>query len=389
MKNSGKKKKITVSVVISITAVILTVIIMSISPAKEISSSADSSTSNRRPVSVASVMPSSYPAVITSLGEAYSLWESVLKTEADGRITFISDSFRKGNIVRKDEILLETEKSSFLLQLAVSRSHLARAEFGFLTAEREALEAEKNWKNSGIEGLPSSPLVLKKPQLKIAAFELEEAKASVDNAERMLANTDVKAPFDGVVLERYVNPGETLQPGSEIARLYCMETMEISIHLDMKNRALCRENLTESEVRIIDPEQNASWSGSIVRESRSLKRDSRLQTLYLSVDKPLEKNPPLLPGTFVKVEITGREIDSVIRLPESTLTREGYIWFADPENRLRSFRTDPLFYSRGMIYIKAPEDIVYPANFIINPNSSFLNGLEVSPVVKKITEEDI
>ena len=46
---------------------------------------------------------------------------------------------------------------------------------------------------------------------------------------------------------------------------------------------------------------------------------------------------------FMRVELVGRAIAGLLRLPESALTKAGKVWFVDGENRLRAHRADLLF----------------------------------------------
>jgi multidrug efflux pump subunit AcrA (membrane-fusion protein) len=92
----------------------------------------------------------------------------------------------------------------------------------------------------------------------------------------------------------------------------------------------------------------------------------------------LKNTPQLLPGTFVKAEITGRKIPGLLRIPESAFTKQGLVWFVDTENQLRKYRLEPLFYGNGVVYVSAPESTVKnPLLVALSPNSSFVDGLSV------------
>jgi multidrug resistance efflux pump len=56
-------------------------------------------------------------------------------------------------------------------------------------------------------------------QLQIASGDLASAEARSHSIEHELAESELRAPFDGVVSERFVQRGEYLQVGAAVAHL--------------------------------------------------------------------------------------------------------------------------------------------------------------------------
>lgn len=331
------------------------------------------------PVSVIEVNPQTYPAVIHALGEAVPLWQTTLKSQVDGAIVFLSDNLHTGQIVRKGELLLQLEKSHYMLQLAEAESRVAASRVSLLVEEQEAQDARKNWEQAGIGGSPSSPLVLRSPHLKAAQKDMEAAKASLDFATTQLGYTDIKAPYDGVVMQRFVNPGHTLLAGEEVVTLYALSSIEVGIKLDQTQWKLLPDSKKQAKVTITDRELGATWIGRIDRSARHISSDSRLRALFIRVDQPLDKSPPLLPGAFVKVTLVGKEVENLLEIPEPALTKQGLVWFVDEHDRLYSLRCEPVFYGEGVVYITRPDSGAGNLRVVTAPNSSFINGLLVVP----------
>jgi len=332
------------------------------------------------PVSIRYISAKSYPSRITVLGEVTPRDRSTVKASVTGRIDYISDRLRVGGIVKSGEVLMGLEKSNFLVQLAEAESRLKTSRLNVLKEERETQEARKNWQRSGIKGKPSSPLALRQPQLEAARAEYSAAMAALENARVQLAHTRVKAPYDAVVLERAVHPGETVFAGDQVATLYSLSTMEIGISLDAAQWASLSQPVETTTARLTDPSQDAAWNAAVVRKSMHLDRETRLRMLFLEVRNPLNQTPPLLPGTFVRVELKGKKVAGLLCIPEAAQTKAGLVWLVDSQNRLRAHRTEPVFYGQGLVFIRNPiprEKIVRVA---LSPNSSFTNGLLVQPM---------
>jgi RND family efflux transporter MFP subunit len=332
------------------------------------------------PVTVLSVQPGSYPATVTALGEVAPLWESTIKSQVNGRIVFISDRLRVGNVVRRNELLVRLAKDRLEMELAEAQSRLAEATVALLKEEREFNEARKNWEQSGIGGDPQSPLVMRNPQLTAAKAAVKAARAVLAHAQIMLGHADIRAPFDGVIVQRAVNPGEMLFAGDIVTTLYDMQTAQVSIHLDTGQWNLLGQPAYGAAAKLHDPLQQAGWQAHMVRHSRRLEKESRLRTLFLQVDGPLQQTPPLLPGTFVRATIAGKPIAGLLRLPVTALTKQGIVWFVDTDNRLWRHSTDPVFLARDVVYIAAPGQMAPPLRVAVSPNSSFTHGLTVQPM---------
>ena len=330
------------------------------------------------PVSVEQVAPASYPAEISALGEARPEWDCLLKAQVGGTVDDISATLRVGCIVSNGEWLVSLENSAYEQQVAEAESQVATAEVVLLREQQEADEAHMNWKRSGMQGDPDSALVLRGPQLREAQAQLHSAEKGQIRAEQLLNYTKICAPFNGLVVERMVSRGNTLFEGDAVARLYGVDQLEIAVQLDAHQWAMLPDNLQGTAVDVCDVEQAAHWTTSVARAGGHLSSESRLRTLFLRIEHPLEQDPPLLPGTFVRASIVGRELPDLLRIPEAALTKRGEVWFVDAEDCLNVFHADPVFYQEGVVFVRAPEGCA-EMQIATRPNSSFAAGLQVQP----------
>lgn len=373
------KKIILFGVITLLCTGIVSIVITSPPPSKR-SKNSEIKKTKGMPVSVKITSPGDFPVRITSLGEVTPRYRSTIKARVAGRIAFLSDRLQEGMIVSAGDVLVSIEKSHFMVQVAEAESRLKTARLTVLKEEREATDAEKNWKRSGIKGLPASHLVLRKPHLEAARANLKAAKSAVANARVQLGHTEIKAPYNGVIMKRAVNPGETVFAGDEVATLYSLSAVEVGIHLDAAQWDLLSEPIETTTARLTEPRQKAAWDAAVVRESMHLDRETRLRTLFLEVKDPLNQTPPLLPGTFVRVDLTGKKIAGLLCIPEAAQTKEGVVWLVGKENRLMSYYTEPVFYDDGNVYIQNPEPQDNTAWVATSPNSSFTNGMLVQPI---------
>ena len=342
------------------------------------------------PVTVQTVSCLAYPARITALGEAKPLWQSIIKARVEGPIVYLSPKLQPGSRVTKGETLVKIEETAYQAQVSEDKKRVALAEVDLLKEEHEAKEAQRNWERSGFEGSPAYDLVLRKPQLNSARTGLNAAQKALAFSKTRLSYTKIRAPFDGVIVERHVNPGESLLSGDKIFTLYGIDTAEVAIHVSAEQLILLGLNPSKETrekalaARLVSTQQNASWQARVVRDGQRLDSGSRLQTLFLQVAQPMAQTPPLLPGTFVRAEITGHKVADLLCLPETALTKQGVVWFVDGANRLEPVHAKPVFYGNGVVYIHAGENNSQKSvRVAVSPNASFAAGLLVQPKQKE------
>ncbi|MDJ0842327.1 MAG: efflux RND transporter periplasmic adaptor subunit [Acidobacteriota bacterium] len=381
---SNRVKKIVVFVFVALFCGVIALVVLLSEPRSAEAAEGKQVTIAAMPVSVQTLTPGPHAARVRALGEVAPLWQTTLRSQVDGRIVYLSDRLQPGVTVRRGEVLLRLEQSGYQVAVAEAQSRLASAMIALLAEEREVREAKKNWQRSGLTGEPASPLVLRGPQLAAAEADVEAAEAALAHTQTQLGYTEIAAPYDGVILERNVNPAQSLFTGDPVATLQSLDHAEVAIRLDATAWDLLPIPLEDAPARLVDPEKGTAWPATVRRESRALDRESRLRTLYLVVDRPLDMKPPLLPGSFVRAEIEGKHLDDLLRIPENALTKQGLAWYVDSEDRLRSWRAEPLFYGEGVVFV-APPLPGTPVVLALSPHSGFTNSLQVR--VLDTTEE--
>lgn len=372
-------KKLPIFIGVAILCATLIVAITSSKPTDNLPRQSITNIIRGLPATIRTITAQSYPSKISVLGEVTPLWQATIKTQVEGQIVYISDQFEAGCRFKKGEVLIQIAKSAYKLAIAEATSRLASAQVNLLREQQEVAEAQNSWQQSGLQGEPHSALVLHQPQLFAAQEEVNAAKAALTYAKERLGYTNICAPFDSVIVQRQINPGGNLIAGDGVATLYGTNTAEIKLHLDSNQWNLLPTSLNKSEATVINEQQQARWSAKIVRDSLRLNRESRLRTLFLQIDNPLEQTPPLLPATFVRVELSGKVINNLLCLPEAALTKQGVVWFVEANNRLLAHRAQVVFYDQGVVYIQAPSPATTHTRVAISPNSSFINGLLIEP----------
>jgi len=128
-----------------------------------------------------------------------------LSTPVSGVVAKVN--VQPGDRVKQDEVLLQLEN-------AVMKANLEKAKAGVEFYERSFKEAERELeRNKELY----DRTVLSDHELETANIAFTQAKAQLKSAEAFLAkskfdlrHSEIRAPFDGIVIQRYVTEGETV-----------------------------------------------------------------------------------------------------------------------------------------------------------------------------------
>jgi multidrug efflux system membrane fusion protein len=145
-----------------------------------------------------------HEAIITVRGRTEALHQVDVRAEVDGVVSALR--FEKGDHVKAGQILCELKINDRGARAAQAAAQMAQA-------QKELEVARELYK----EGFRS------KTQMAQTEASYEAAKAGASTMDIQLANTKIRAPFAGVVDERYANLGDYMQVGNKCAMVVAPE----------------------------------------------------------------------------------------------------------------------------------------------------------------------
>ncbi|WP_373952701.1 efflux RND transporter periplasmic adaptor subunit [Vibrio pomeroyi] len=342
--------------------------------------------SQQQQVSVVLATLGDYQAEVVGYGEAKSRYELMFSTEVGGRVEAISSQFETGQVIGQGEVIANIDSTSYQQAVTQAKANVAQAQLDLLEEQRQGEQAKSEWQRSGLSGEPDSPLVLREPQLAQVTAALENAKLELVKAEQDLEKTTLVAPFDSLVVSRDVQPGSYAQTGAQIATLYSIDEVEVSVPLSESQwLSLPSSDNTQLKeqpwpVTLSSSDGQFQWQGYVERVEQHLQQDTRQRSLIVKVDNPLEQEKDLYPGTFVQATISGKQLTQLWELPASALSQQGDLWFVDDNGLLSKSNADVEFEKGGLIYIdptKLNVEIGDSVQVVKRPLSSFKAGMVV------------
>jgi RND family efflux transporter MFP subunit len=156
----------------------------------------------------------------------------------------------------------------------------------------------------------------------VAEAHLQVAKENRDQVQAMLSYTKLTAPYDGVVIKRFVATDHFVQPatGPRVEPLFVVERVDlVRVLVEVPEAAagwIQRGDKARIHVQVL---VGQDFTGEVTRTSFSLDRTAR--TLIAEIDLPNPKDQ-LRPGMYVSAIITALQPD-VLTLPTSAVVTQG------------------------------------------------------------------
>ncbi|GEM79557.1 efflux RND transporter periplasmic adaptor subunit [Vibrio superstes] len=330
-------------------------------------------------VSVQTTTASAYEAEVIGYGETRPRFELQFASEVSGRVEWLADEFETGKVIEQGTVLARLDDTAYQQALSQAKADVADTRLELLEEERQGEQAKSEWQRSGLSGEPASPLVLREPQLASAKAKLVNAQQALEKAQKDLSDTEIKAPFDALVVTRDVQPGTYLASGGMIATFYSVDRIEVEIPLSEAQWANLpqSQDFTQWSVELTDSNGLQSWTGEVERAYQHLDSGTRQRSLIVTVDNPLEKEHPLFSGTFVQARLNGATMEQLWELPASAISQQGELWLVDDDGLLHKASADKAFERQDKVYV-TPVVTDSEAQVVLRPLSTFNVGMKVS-----------
>ncbi|MEW5854994.1 MAG: efflux RND transporter periplasmic adaptor subunit [Myxococcota bacterium] len=249
--------------------------------------------------------------------------------QVSGRVSQVHVDFNQ--TVKKGDLLAEIDRTPFQAQVAQARAVLASAEAQLVraqvdmdTAERALERAqalrEKAFNAEADVDVARGARDAAAAQVNVIRAQIEQARAALDAALTNLGFTRIRAPVDGTVINRAVEPGQTVAASLQTPTLFViaqdLTSMRVVASVDESDVAKVREG---APVRIhVDAFPADEFHGEVKQLRVQPTTTSGVVTYPAVINVP---NPErkLRPGMTATVTLVSNESKDVLRVPNAAL----------------------------------------------------------------------
>ncbi|HET9580734.1 MAG TPA: efflux RND transporter periplasmic adaptor subunit [Usitatibacter sp.] len=219
-----------------------------------------------------------------------------------------------GDPVRRGDLLVHLDDNAIRDSLASAEAADRAAKLAFEQAERQ-FERMKTLRGSGMAS--AQALDDAEGRRNAAQSDLEAAKARVVLARQQLQRTEVRAPFDGVVTERKVSPGDTAQVGKELLKVIDPRSMRFEALVSADNVGDVKVG---QKVHFrVNGYGDQEFEGRVRRLNPAANPTTRQVEVLVDF---VGDNQPKLAGLYAEGRLETQTMNS-LTLPASAIVRDG------------------------------------------------------------------
>jgi RND family efflux transporter MFP subunit len=204
-----------------------------------------------------------------------------------------------GARVTRGDLLARLDPQDYQVALSRARAELRKAEAGFELAGAEYERVVRVYEKD--PGAVSKSLVdVRKAQLDSAKAGIVAAQAAVKRARDDLGYTALKAPYDGEVVEKFVEQFEEVQASQQIIRVLDPSRIEFTVNIPetlMENIDKVKEF---GAFVVFDAYPDAEVPAQIKEVGREASKTTRTYPVTLIMNQP--ENFKILPGMAGKAK---------------------------------------------------------------------------------------
>ncbi len=255
------------------------------------------------------------PRFEDAVGTIRAVHETAVAARILGRIRTLSIE-RAGQVVRRDEVIAELEAQDLVAAVEVLRAAQVAAE-----TRRDKATLDRDRTQELVQRGVAAPdrLETDAAALRAAAAAVEQSQQAVAGAVTALSFATVRAPIDGIVVDKKVSPGDVVQPGQLICTLYDPSHLQLV--------AVVREQLagvlqTGQEVLVTIDALGKECRGSVAE----IVPDAQAQSRSFEVKVVGPCQPGIVTGMFGRLHVPLGERD-LLAVPAAAVSSIGQLDF--------------------------------------------------------------
>ncbi|NIM97258.1 MAG: efflux RND transporter periplasmic adaptor subunit, partial [candidate division Zixibacteria bacterium] len=214
----------------------------------------------------------------------------------------------------------ENEKRAALFKIAKQRFELAKSDYGrkkvlyegrlIAQQELELAESQLELQRSELENARSE-LQKRESRIQSVQADIASAEAEIKRLKEDLSDTFIRAPFDGVIGERYVEVGDQVSPNQKLFTVLDVSKVKVIARIPSHEISRVKQGV---QVQITTRAYSEmGFLGHVVYIHPEA--DPKNRTFSVEVHVKNTEEPLLMPGMFSRVRIPLQKFDEALLVP--------------------------------------------------------------------------
>ena len=269
---------------------------------------------------------------VTATGELQPVNQVDVGTEVSGTIETVAVDYN--DRVKAGEVLAKLDIAKFKAEVLASQAALESAQAKLFEAQANVFEARNELKRlehvlelSGGKVPSQHDLDVAKAALKrsqaaeaIARAQIAEAEAKLNYDKTNFEKAIIRSPIDGIVLERKIEPGQTVAASLQTPVLFTLaeDLTQMELHVDVD----------EADVGQVREGQDATFTVDAYPDQRFPAKINQVRYAAQTVDGVVTYETVLIvdnsdlllrPGMTATADIIAKKVENVVLIPNAAL----------------------------------------------------------------------
>jgi RND family efflux transporter MFP subunit len=339
---------------------------------------------------IVTAFPSQQYVVLNATGYVVAQRKAAISSKATGRLEWLGVA--EGSRVKAGEVIARIDNRDVVAQaqsadaaVRAARANVQQAEVERQNAQVEFRRNEELVAKSFISrsALDTAKARLDRSQALVASAQanLNASMANARNAQVAVDYTEIRAPFDGVILSKSANVGDLVTPFSSatdskgaVVTMADMSTLEVEA--DVSESSLAKVHVGQPAEIVLDAMPDIRFRGHISRMVPTVDRAKATVMTKVSFD---DIDPRVLPEMSAKVSFLSQEVSPAQQKPllavspDAIVQRDGRsVVFVIREGRASAVPVSPGAKVGDMTAITG--DVKSGDKVIMKPAPSLANG---------------
>jgi membrane fusion protein (multidrug efflux system) len=274
------------------------------------------------------------PEVLTLTGMVAADEHSDVTADTQGKV--VNVMIQRGDRVKLGQAVVQLDVRSAALGAREAQANLEAARAQKDLADQECARTKSLLEKGAIT---QSEYDRQMTQCRAAQQQVQATQARNEMMTKSVADGLVRAPFDGVVAERMISPGEWVNPGKPLFTLVKDDPLKIELSVPEKAVEAIKQGERVEVASVAHPDK--TYNASITRIGAEIGK-----TRSLIVEAQLDKGTDLVPGMFAEAHVVIGQEPHVV-LPKTAVAKRGKQWHAfvvkndEAEDRIVQLGTPP------------------------------------------------
>jgi membrane fusion protein (multidrug efflux system) len=251
------------------------------------------------------------PRTLTLSGSLIGSEEAQVAAGATGKV--LSTHVERGSVVKKGAVLVRLDARTASAQAAEAAAQVSSLKAQQAQAQLDCQRTDQMFEKGAISKAEHDR---QKTACETSKWSVSAAEARKTLTAEALRDTEIRAPFSGMVVERFVSAGEYVRPDSRVITLVDVDNLRVELTVPEADVAQVRPGMA---VEFHTTGDNKTVHGRVRYVGPSVRKQTRDAVIEAAIDNA---GHDLRPGMFVTAELAlGQQ--TLPAVPETAVRAEG------------------------------------------------------------------